>query len=60
MGRIATFVVSISMAGQAWGAANGSAFLYAPVPTLDEVGLSALIAVVAGVAGWALRRRGRR
>ena len=60
MGRIATFVVSISMAGQAWGAANGSAFLYAPVPTLDEVGLSALIAVVAGIAGWALRRRGRR
>ena len=60
MGRIATFVVSISMAGQAWSAANASAFLYAPVPTLDEAGLSALIAVVAGVAGWALRRRGRR
>lgn len=57
---MATFAVSISMAGQAWAAANGSAFLYAPVPTLDEAGLSALIAVVAGVAGWALRRRGRR
>jgi hypothetical protein len=57
---MATFAVSISMAGQAWAAANGSAFLYAPVPTLDEVGLSALIAVVAGIAGWALRRRGRR
>ena len=57
---MATFAVSISMAGQAWAAANGSAFLYAPVPTLDEVGLSALIAVVAGIAGWALRKRGRR
>ena len=57
---MATFAFSISMAGQAWAAANGSAFLYAPVPTLDEMGLSALIAVVAGVAGWALRKRGRR
>ena len=56
----ATWPMKTRGRGQAWSAANASAFLYAPVPTLDEAGLGALIAVVAGVAGWALRRRGRR
>lgn len=41
----------------AW--ANDAIFLTA-VPTLDEVGLGALIAVVAAAAGWAVRRRRRR
>ena len=30
------------------------------IPTLDEIGLGALIALVAGVAGWAVRRRSRK
>ena len=60
MARIASFVALISIAAPAWSAANGSAFLQQPIPTLDEFGLSALIALVAGVAGWAIRRRGRR
>ena len=41
----------------AW--ANDAIFL-AAVPTLDEVGLGALIAAVAAAAGWAVRRRRRR
>ena len=60
MARYAAFVILFSSTVPAWAAANASAFLYAPVPTLDETGLGALIALVAGVAGWALRRRGRR
>ncbi|MBP8139580.1 MAG: IPTL-CTERM sorting domain-containing protein [Burkholderiales bacterium] len=34
--------------------------MQASIPTLDEVGLGALIALVAGVAGWAIRKRSRR
>lgn len=58
--RIASFVALISVAASAWSAVNGSAFLQHPIPTLDEFGLGALIALVAGVAGWAIRLRGRR
>ena len=35
---------------------NGFAFV-ASVPALDEFGLVALIALVAGVGGWLARRR---
>lgn len=30
------------------------------VPTLDEIGLGALIALVGGFAGWAIRRSKRK
>lgn len=60
MVRLASFIALLSAAVPAWSAANALAFVYSPVPTLDEVGLGVLIALVAGVAGWAVRRRGRR
>jgi ABC-type antimicrobial peptide transport system permease subunit len=41
------------------GGFNGADFLFS-VPTLDEFGLAALVALVAGVAGWAVRRRAKR
>jgi hypothetical protein len=41
------------------GQLNGAVF-FSSIPALDEVGLGLLIALVAGVAGWAVRRRGRR
>ncbi|MBK6804185.1 MAG: hypothetical protein IPG84_04645 [Betaproteobacteria bacterium] len=59
MARIASILALTSVAAPAWSAANGSAFVQA-IPTLDEVGLGALIALVAGVAGWAIRKRSRR
>lgn len=39
----------------AWSAVNGLVFV--SVPTLDEAGLGLLIALVAGVAGWVVRKR---
>lgn len=42
------------------GAATNAANFFTSVPTLDEVGLGGLIAVIAGVAGWSLRRRRRK
>ena len=41
------------------GVFNSLNFLVA-IPTLDEIGLGLLIALVAGVAGWAVRKRGGR
>ena len=42
----------------AWaGVAKGG---ISSIPTLDEIGLGALIALVAGVAGWAVRRGSRK
>ena len=41
------------------GTINGASF-FSSIPTLDEVGLGVLIALVAGVAGWAVRRRSRK
>ncbi|MEO8487395.1 MAG: IPTL-CTERM sorting domain-containing protein [Betaproteobacteria bacterium] len=32
-------------------------FLFTAIPTLDEVGLGVLIALVAAVAGWVVRKR---
>jgi hypothetical protein len=40
--------------------AVNNAVFFQSVPTLDEFGLGLLIALVAGVAGWAVRRRSRR
>ena len=42
------------------GGFNAVTFISA-IPTLDEIGLGVLIALIAGVAGWAVRKRtGRR
>jgi hypothetical protein len=41
------------------GTINGAVF-FSSIPTLDEVGLGVLIALVAGVAGWAVRRGSRK
>jgi len=60
MARIASLVALIFVTTPAWSAFNGSAFVQTSIPTLDEVGLGALIALVAGVAGWAVRKRSRR
>jgi ABC-type nitrate/sulfonate/bicarbonate transport system permease component len=48
-----------AVASPAFAGTNGLIFLSA-IPTLDEVGLGLLIAMVAGVAGWAAGRRSRR
>ena len=52
-------VVVATLAVPAWAGSTNSAFFFTSVPTLDEIGLGALIALVAGVAGWVLRRRNR-
>ena len=56
MVRIATFVVAAAASTPAWALLN-NAFVFQAVPTLDEIGLGVLIALVAGVAGWAVRKR---
>ncbi|MBK6804184.1 MAG: IPTL-CTERM sorting domain-containing protein [Betaproteobacteria bacterium] len=56
--RSALFVGAIVVSSPAWSAFNN--MFVASVPTLDEVGLGALIALVAGVAGWAVRKRSGR
>lgn len=48
-----------AVAAPAQAGTNSLIFLNA-IPSLDEVGLGALIALMAGVAGWAVRRRTRR
>lgn len=60
MARIVSFLALTSVAAPAWSAANAMAFVYPSIPTLDEFGLGALIALVAGVAGWSIRKRSRR
>jgi exosortase sorting signal-containing protein len=59
MTRILTTIILLAVALPAWAGANGLVFLQS-VPTLDEVGLGALIALMAGVAGWSVRRRLRK
>ena len=59
MGKRALAGVLAGTASRAWAGENGSIFFHS-VPTLDEVGLGALIALVAAAAGWAVRRRHRR
>ena len=60
MNRVVAFALALSIAGVASAGQTNSAFFFIEVPTLDEVGLAALIATVAGVAGWVVRRRGLR
>lgn len=59
MGKRALAALWAGMAPGAWAGENGSIF-FQSVPALDEVGLGALIALVAAAAGWAVRRRHRR
>jgi hypothetical protein len=58
--RLAVLVTAIAASAPAWSQFNNAFAIPSPVPTLDEIGLGALIALVAGVAGWAVRRRSRR
>lgn len=58
--RLAVAAAVAAASSPAWAVMN-NAFLFVAVPTLDEIGLGLLIAMVAGVAGWAVRKRsGRR
>jgi len=59
MNRCVIAGILAAVAAPAHAGTNGLSFL-SSVPTLDEVGLGALIALMAGVAGWAVRRRTRR
>jgi hypothetical protein len=60
MKRIGLAVLA-GVAPHAYGGSFNAVSFLASVPTLDEVGLGLLIALVAGVAGWAVRKRsGRR
>lgn len=55
----AVVIAAALIAPPAWAGTNSMIFFNA-IPTLDEVGLGALIALVAGAAGWVIRRRNRR
>ena len=57
--RIAAVAVAAAASAPAWALLN-NAFVFHQVPTLDEIGLGVLIALVAGVAGWAVRKRSGR
>lgn len=59
MSRHGFIIAMLLMVSNAASAGVNSATFFS-IPTLDEVGLSALIALVGGVAGWAVRRRVRR
>ena len=58
MNRYAALALA-AVSSPAWALLN-NAFLFQAVPTLDEIGLGALIALVAGVAGWSVRKRSGR
>ena len=58
MRHLALAVLAI-VAAPVW-AGNNNLVFFNNIPTLDEVGLGVLIALVAGVAGWAVRRRTRK
>jgi hypothetical protein len=51
-------LVALGLVAPAAHAVNDG-FFFQSIPTLDEVGLGLLIALVAGVAGWAVRRKSR-
>ena len=57
--RLATLALATTASAPAWALMN-NAFLFQAVPTLDEIGLGALIALMAGVAGWSVRKRAGR
>ena len=57
--RLAAFAAAAAVSSPASALLN-NAFVFQAVPTLDEIGLGMLIALVAGVAGWAVRKRSGR
>ena len=59
MTRMTALLILSAFALPAWAGANNLLFL-TDIPTLDEVGLGALIAIIGGVAGWSVRRRLRK
>jgi hypothetical protein len=59
MTRLILAVAASLLAAPALAQFNQLNFLQS-VPTLDEIGLGALIALVGGVAGWAIRRSRRK
>ena len=54
----ATFAALATLPATAWAGKNGADF-FSAIPTLDELGLGLLIALVAGIAGWAAGKRRR-
>jgi hypothetical protein len=59
MSRQGWVIAGLSTASSAaFAGVNGAVFL--SIPTLDEVGIGLLIAIVGGAAGWAVRRRARK
>jgi hypothetical protein len=60
MKRLVALVLAAAPTAALAGTAVNSANFFISIPTLDEVGLGGLIAVIAGVAGWSLRRRRRK
>jgi hypothetical protein len=57
---IAALVLTVLAAPAVAGTNNLIILSSFQVPALDEIGLSVLIALVAGVAGWAVRKRARK
>ena len=53
----AVVVAALALVSTAAQAQTNNLNFFQAIPTLDEVGLGALIALVAGVAGWILRRK---
>jgi uncharacterized membrane protein (Fun14 family) len=58
--RILGFVTVFGLASSAWAGFNHLIVNFQQIPTLDDIGLGALIALVGGVAGWVLRKRSSR
>lgn len=58
MNRTLAAVVA-TLAAPAQAGINSGSF-FSSIPALDEIGLGILIALVAGAAGWAVRRRNRK
>jgi hypothetical protein len=50
--------LTVSAYGAALAASDNNAMTQS-VPTLDEFGMIALVAVLCGVAGWLVSRRGK-
>jgi len=60
MKRLELAVLGLFAPGAFAGGFNAVSFV-SSIPSLDEIGLGLLSALVAGVAGWAVRKRsGRR
>jgi hypothetical protein len=51
------FFLLVAVASPAFAAVGNGVVFVQPVPTLDEIGLGSMVALVAGAAGWMLRRR---